>query len=287
MGSANTRSATAARDFLETRGFSFVEEIGSGTFAVVEKYTHSKRTYPTAVVAIKTVSKSRAGESYVEDCYPLEVECWRALTHPHVVRLLGVMETPNFIFFIMKMNKTDLFHYVNDKLYLTSHETKRFAYQLLTALLHMHEKGFSHTDVKMENVLISQNLDVELSDFGYAQKLSRTSVRFDGTDGYRAPEVCASIPFDTEKADSFSYGVVLFYMAGGQTLMKSERKGLLVANWQDQISNQKLLKLMERCLEASPNDRYDFFAIHSSPYFYDYRKNEELDEIKPKRLRVK
>lgn len=73
------------------------------------------------------------------------------------------------------------------------------------------EHSVSHWDLKLENILLSADLDLKLSDFGMATK-DWTSKTHCGTPIYMSPQIVLREKYDTEKADVFSCGVILYIM---------------------------------------------------------------------------
>ena len=75
----------------------------------------------------------------------------------------------------------------------------------------MKEKGFSHLDIKCDNILLDDKLDVKIGDFGLAQQNSEGIEQQIFSEDYSAPEIyLKKMPYDGEKADIFSLGVTLF-----------------------------------------------------------------------------
>ena len=70
------------------------------------------------------------------------------------------------------------------------HLTKFIIKQLFTSLMRLHEDvGIAHLDIKLENILIDQNFDVRICDFGFSDDVRTRQHQEKGTDGYKAPEV--------------------------------------------------------------------------------------------------
>ena len=87
----------------------------------------------------------------------------------------------------------------------------------------MHNKGFVHRDIKLENIILDSDFNLKLIDFDLAEPISRGNLNqqtVTGTTGYIAPELLYPQPqhgqrIDLKKADVFSLGVVLFIMVKG------------------------------------------------------------------------
>lgn len=112
----------------------------------------------------------------------------------------------------------DLFDFVKKNGKLSEGLAKNLFHQLLDSLDFLHNKvGVAHLDLKLENVLIGNNFQVKLCDFGFYEELKTKVCKNRGTHGYRAPETYlqSNEGFDGAKADIFSLGVILFIMIFG------------------------------------------------------------------------
>lgn len=90
---------------------------------------------------------------------------------------------------------------------------------MMNAVHHVHSKGFTHRGIKPENILLSKDFQLKLTDFGLSGLLSvkdNTGLLYTklGSEGYLAPEV-ASKSYEGSKVDVFASGVVLFVMYAG------------------------------------------------------------------------
>uniref|UniRef100_A0A8C7QBR7 Ribosomal protein S6 kinase related a n=1 Tax=Oncorhynchus mykiss TaxID=8022 RepID=A0A8C7QBR7_ONCMY len=96
-------------------------------------------------------------------------------------------------------------------------EARVFAAELGCALGFLHDFGIMHRDVKMENVLLSDQGHLRLADFGLSRRLERGARAFTicGTIQYMAPEVLSGGPY-SHAADWWSLGILLFSMVTGK-----------------------------------------------------------------------
>lgn len=83
--------------------------------------------------------------------------------------------------------------------------------QALSAIEYLHKLGYSHRDIKLDNILVGSDYDLKLADFGLASK-SKKSSTVKGTLYYMAPEVVAEKEYNTNDSDLYALAVVLFSM---------------------------------------------------------------------------
>lgn len=91
-----------------------------------------------------------------------------------------------------------------------------FLNQTLDVLEYMHRKGCCHRDIKLENILVDNELTLKLTDFGFStyKKIDSLS-SYHGTKTYMAPEIKKGMTYSGKSIDIFSMGVVLFILIKG------------------------------------------------------------------------
>jgi eukaryotic-like serine/threonine-protein kinase len=142
-------------------------------------------------------------------------------------------------------------------------------------LQHMHENGFMHLDFKPENVLITRNASVRLVDFDLAQpipeKPKKASKKNPGTPAYMAPEQLRGEPI-SHRVDIFAYGVAAYELLTNQKPFPGDTPAEILAKQLDLSSlvaprqynadmPVSLEKVILRCLERNPVDRYPFIGM--------------------------
>jgi serine/threonine protein kinase len=105
----------------------------------------------------------------------------------------------------------ELFDYVAETGKFSDQEARYFYHQIIDALEYIHGQGYAHRDIKPENILLDENFNVKLADFGFATKDSICHTR-KGTFGYMAPEVLANEDYNGQQEDLFSAAVILFIL---------------------------------------------------------------------------
>ncbi|XP_047133176.1 serine/threonine-protein kinase D1 isoform X2 [Hydra vulgaris] len=196
------------------------EILGSGQFGIVYGGVHRKTGKD---VAVKVIDKSRF-PTKEERALKNEVTILQNISHPAVVNLEKMFETPERIFVVMQKMKGDMLEMIlSSKLgRLTEMQTKFICHQILTALHFLHQMDIVHCDLKPENVLLSgiESKEgfpqIKLCDFGFSRIIGRESFRRSvvGTPAYLAPEVLSNKKYN-RSLDMWSVGVIIYVSVSG------------------------------------------------------------------------
>ncbi|RVE76412.1 hypothetical protein OJAV_G00007290 [Oryzias javanicus] len=191
------------------------ETIGSGGFAKVKLGRH---ILTGEKVAIKIMNKKDLGDDLPR--VKLEIEAMKNLSHQHICRLYHVIETSSQIFMVLEYCPGgELFDYIIAKDRLPEEETRVFFRQIVSALAYVHSQGYAHRDLKPENLLIDEDQNLKLIDFGLCAKpkggLSYELMTCCGSPAYAAPELIQGKAYIGSEADVWSMGVLLFALLCG------------------------------------------------------------------------
>ncbi|KAF7272052.1 hypothetical protein GWI33_015138 [Rhynchophorus ferrugineus] len=193
------------------------EVLGSGQFGIVYGGVHRRTTRPVAIKVIDKLRFPTKQEAQLKN----EVAILQNLSHPGVVNLERMFETPERIFVVMEKLKGDMLEMIlsHDKGRLTERVTKFLITQILIALKHLHSKNIVHCDLKPENVLLNSDAEypqVKLCDFGFARIIGEKSFRRSvvGTPAYLAPEVLRNKGYN-RSLDMWSVGVIVYVSLSG------------------------------------------------------------------------
>ncbi|XP_037530892.1 maternal embryonic leucine zipper kinase [Nematolebias whitei] len=142
------------------------------------------------------------------------------LSHQHVCRLYHVIETSSQIFMVLEYCPGgELFDYIIAKDRLSEQETRVFFRQIVSAMAYVHSQGYAHRDLKPENLLIDEDQNLKLIDFGLCAKpkggLGYELKTCCGSPAYAAPELIQGKAYIGSEADVWSMGVLLFALLCG------------------------------------------------------------------------
>ena len=129
-----------------------------------------------------------------------EVTALQAFDHPNIVAYKGHLESSSFNYdneqihvnalAMENCNLGEMFDYVANTGWFEEEMSRYYFVKLINGLMHMQDKGFSHWDLKFENILISTNYSLKIADMGFATT-SPVNTSYKGTQGYMAPEILA------------------------------------------------------------------------------------------------
>uniref|UniRef100_A0A3P8UXB0 Maternal embryonic leucine zipper kinase n=1 Tax=Cynoglossus semilaevis TaxID=244447 RepID=A0A3P8UXB0_CYNSE len=197
------------------RYYEVYETIGSGGFAKVKLGRH---ILTGENVAIKIMNKKDMGDDLPR--VKVEIEALKNLSHQHVCRLYQVIETATQIFMVLEYCPGgELFDYIIAKDRLSEEETRVFFRQIVSAMAYIHSQGYAHRDLKPENLLIDEDQNLKLIDFGLCAKpkggLGSELMTCCGSPAYAAPELIQGKAYIGSEADVWSMGVLLFALLCG------------------------------------------------------------------------
>ncbi|XP_074574102.1 CBL-interacting protein kinase 18-like [Curcuma longa] len=251
--------------------------LGQGTFAKVYR---AKNLQSGQIVAIKMIDKRTVMRDGLVQQIKREISVMRLVRHPHIVQLFEVMASKSKIYFVMEYAKGgELFQKVA-KGRLREDVARKYFQQLISAVDFCHSRGVYHRDLKPENLLLDENENLKVSDFGLSALVD--SKRQDGllhttcgTPAYVAPEVIRNMGYDGAKADIWSCGVILFVFLAGylpfqfndsnvMEMYKKIGKGeLKYPSW----FTPDVRKLITKILDPNPRTRISIAKIKENQWF--------------------
>ena len=257
--------------------YTIIKEIGRGGMGVVYLAQHE---YLKKRFALKVLPEEFSASPEFVAIFKQEAQTLGTLKHPNIVEVHNFGEENNSYFLVMDyidgQTIEDFLAASGGK--MTPEEVQATLLSVMSALVHAHNKGIIHRDLKPENFLVDSDGTVKITDFGLAQLVAPESSETPeedsskntkntfmhlaedqaqagqytgGTEGYMAPEVEAGGMGD-KRADYYAIGVIAHYLITGKEpgkhvkMLSKTIKGL----------DPKWDKIIEKCLEHNPNDRY-------------------------------
>ncbi|XVF89393.1 hypothetical protein PTKIN_Ptkin19aG0126800 [Pterospermum kingtungense] len=249
--------------------------LGKGTFA---KVYYGKQLASGESVAIKVISKDQVKKEGLMEQIKREISVMRLVRHPNIVELKEVMATKTKIFFVMEyVRGGELFAKVY-KGKLKEDVARKYFQQLISAVDFCHSRGVSHRDLKPENLLLDENENLKISDFGLSalpEHLRNDGLLHTqcGTPAYVAPEVLRKKGYDGSKADIWSCGVILYVLLAGflpfqhENMMKMYTKIFKAEFEFPPWFSSESKRLISKILVTDPNRRITIPNIMQSPWF--------------------
>lgn len=198
-----------------TKHYELRQTIGSGGFAKVKLAVHN---LTGEKVAIKVMNKKELGSDLPR--VQREIDAMKNLTHQHVCQLYHVIQTEEHIFMVMEYAPGgELFDYIVAKDKLKEDEARGFFRQIVSAVAYIHDRGYAHRDLKPENLLLDEDQNIKLIDFGLVAKpRGGMADHLDtccGSPAYAAPELISGFPYHGNEVDLWSMGVLLYALLCG------------------------------------------------------------------------
>nr|QSH71633.1 CBL-interacting protein kinase [Hedychium coronarium] len=250
--------------------------LGAGTFA---KVYVARNVRTDELVAIKVLEKDKIIKWGLVAQIKREIAILRRVRHPYVVQLFEVMATKTKIYFVMEyVRGGELFSRVS-KGRLREDAARRYFQQLVSAVGFCHARGVFHRDLKPENLLVDENGDLKVSDFGLSAVAEQSRGgdgllhTFCGTPAYVSPEVLSRRGYDGAKVDIWSCGVILFVLTAGclpfrdcniVSMYRKIYKGdFRCPRW----FSPDLKRLLHRLLDTNPGTRITILEIMEDNWF--------------------
>ena len=177
-------------------------------------------------VAIKILRYDAANEEEFHRRFQREALSATSLTHPNIVSIYDVDEDDDMHYIVMEYVKgKTLKQYINEFSPLSPARSIHIMKQLTSAIAHAHENHIIHRDIKPQNVLVDQEGNLKVTDFGIATTSSATSYTKTnsviGTVHYLSPEQARG-GIATKKSDIYALGIVLYELLTGELPFSGE-----------------------------------------------------------------
>ncbi|KAJ4967788.1 hypothetical protein NE237_014489 [Protea cynaroides] len=249
--------------------------LGRGSFA---KVYIAQSLSDGSDLAVKVIDKTKILNTTMEPRVLNEVSVMRRLRHPNIIRIHEVMATKSKIYLVMEYARGgELLSQISRRKRFTEPVARFYFQQLVSALHFCHRIGVAHRDLKPQNLLLDEQGNLKISDFGLSalpeqlkDGLLHTAC---GTPAYTAPEVVGRKGYDGAKADAWSCGVILFASLAGflpfddsnlaVMYRKIHRREFQFPSW----FSKPVRWVISRLLDPNPTNRISIEALMEVGWF--------------------
>jgi len=251
--------------------YKILEKLGEGGMGVVYKAQDLKLDRP---VALKFLPPDLASSQEETARFQQEARAISSLNHPNIATIHDVDEADGKRFIVLEFLPGGSLKSKNKEIYSSGHELSlaqvvEYGLQIAEGLAHAHRLGIIHRDVKTENMMLTGEGKVKITDFGLAKLRGGAHVTKTGstvgTAAYMSPEQIRGEEVD-QRTDLFSFGVLLYELATGHLPFRGEHEAALsysIVN-EDPVSLKSLRpslpsaleNIIDRCLEKNREKRF-------------------------------
>jgi len=242
------------------------------------------------LVAIKFLPQHLTSDSVEKERFIHEAKAASALNHTNITTIYEIDEFEGQMFIVMEYCEGRTLKQIVEKETLSVKKVLDIGIQICEGLTAAHKKDIVHRDIKSENIMLTQEGQVKIMDFGLAKlkgatKLTKSRSTL-GTAAYMSPEQASGEEVDS-RSDIFSFGVVLYELLAAQLPFKGEHQAAIVysivneepqplARFNSKVS-QELERIVSKALEKEKEERYQ----HIDELLADLRRERKsLEYVK-------
>ena len=195
--------------------YEVLEKIGTGGMSDVYKAKDQKLN---RFVAVKVLKQEFSENRNFVSKFRVEAQAAAGLMHPNIVNVYDVGEENGIHYIVMELVEgITLKKYIEKKVRLTTKEAISIAIQVAMGIEAAHNNHIIHRDIKPQNIMISKEGKVKVTDFGIAKAASSNTITSNvmGSVHYTSPEQARG-GFSDEKSDIYSMGITMFEMLTGR-----------------------------------------------------------------------
>lgn len=257
--------------------YNILKDLGQGTFGKVKLATHK---HSKEQVAVKILEKSRILEESDRERVSREIQILKILRHPNITQLYEILEDDENLFLITEfVPNGELFDYIVAQRRVKEMEACKFFQQIIDGIDYIHKLNVVHRDLKPENLLLDENRNIKMVDFGLSNlykdgELLKTAC---GSPCYAAPEMIAGRRYSGLHVDIWSAGVILYALVCGylpfddDDTQKLYRKIMRGEYKLPSFVSGACGDMIKRVLNTNPNKRYTIEDIKQHPWFSTYK----------------
>jgi len=250
--------------------YKILEKLGEGGMGVVYKAQDTKLK---RIVALKFLPQELLCDSESKARFIHEAQAASALNHPNITTIYEIDEVNQKCFISMEYIDGISLKELIYKRTLAIDEILAIALKIAEGLKAAHKKEIVHRDVKSDNVMVTDEGEVKIMDFGLAKlkgvtKLTKTGTTL-GTIQYMSPEQAQGMEVD-QRSDIFSFGVILYEMVTGQFPFQGEHEAAIIYSIVNETPEplarykanvpERLQRIVDKALKKDRSTRYQSAA---------------------------
>ena len=245
--------------------YEVLEKIGTGGMSDVYKAKDQKLN---RLVAVKVLKQEFSENRNFVSKFRVEAQAAAGLMHPNIVNVYDVGEENGIHYIVMELVEgITLKKYIEKKVRLTTKEAISIAIQVSMGIEAAHNNHIIHRDIKPQNIIISKEGKVKVTDFGIAKAASSNTITSNvmGSVHYTSPEQARG-GFSDEKSDIYSMGITMFEMLTGRVPYNGDTTvSIAIRHIQDPMPSLRdfvpeipvsVENIVMKCTQKSPDRRY-------------------------------
>lgn len=245
--------------------YEILEKIGTGGMSDVYKAKDHKLN---RFVAVKVLKQEFSENANFVSKFRIEAQAAAGLMHPNIVNVYDVGEENGIYFIVMELVEgITLKKYIEKKARLSVKEAISIAIQVSMGIEAAHNNHIIHRDIKPQNIIISKEGKVKVTDFGIAKAATSNTITSNvmGSVHYTSPEQARG-GYSDEKSDIYSLGITMFEMLTGRVPFNGETTvAIAIKHIQEEMPSPReyvveipvsVEQIVFKCCQKSPDRRY-------------------------------
>lgn len=258
------------------RDFDIGKKLGRGKFGRVLLVRIKKNGF---VCALKMMKKEELVKYHAEVQFRREVEIQASLHHPNILQIYGYFEDARKVYIMVEyVPKGELYTHLGELGRFPPALASNYIVQVASGLNYCHQKSIMHRDIKPENLLLSNDGQVKISDFGWSIRTRHKRGTLCGTLDYLPPEMILK-EAHSHQVDTWALGVLTyeflvgeapFFAEGRQkTYEKIQKVALEFPNYVEPEAEAFVRALLQK----DPSRRLPLEDVPSHPWMLKHRQN--------------
>ena len=249
--------------------YEILEKIGTGGMSDVYKAKDHKLN---RFVAVKVLKQEFSENANFVSKFRVEAQAAAGLMHPNIVNVYDVGEEGGIYYIVMELVEgITLKKYIEKKARLSVKEAISIAIQVSMGIEAAHKNHIIHRDIKPQNIIISKEGKVKVTDFGIAKAATSNTITSNvmGSVHYTSPEQARG-GYSDEKSDIYSLGITMFEMLTGRVPFNGETTvAIAIKHIQEELPSPRdyvpeipisVEQIVYKCCQKSPDRRYQSMA---------------------------